>query len=299
MHRFALLGAGLIGLGARHQPCQPSARRTSFSSTTSIQLEPSGWVRAYTGRRQRTILRRRSTRTASTPSSLPRPQTLTPTTCAALPMQELAVQCEEADRPRPGPRHECRPLCREPRHILRWSTSTGVSTVTTRKSNVLSPLGEIGDVELIQLTSRGPAMPPLEYIAVSGGQMRDQTVHFFDSARWISGLDPGRGVRGRLRARRTPSRRSRRRRHLRRHAPTPGGALVQIDSTRRVGYGYDERMEVLGSTGMIEARRQRTGSVSRYQAGHVIDDGMHAPGWFERVQPTYAAAPRPLCALLG
>jgi myo-inositol 2-dehydrogenase / D-chiro-inositol 1-dehydrogenase len=50
--------------------------------------------------------------------------------------------------------------------------------------------GEVGDVELIQLTSRGPAMPPLEYIAVSGGQMRDQTVHFFDLARWISGLDP-------------------------------------------------------------------------------------------------------------
>jgi myo-inositol 2-dehydrogenase / D-chiro-inositol 1-dehydrogenase len=48
-------------------------------------------------------------------------------------------------------------------------------------------------------------------------------------------------------------------------------------------------MEVLGSTGMIEARRHRTGSVSRYQAGYVIDDGMH-PGWFERVQPTYAAA---------
>ena len=50
--------------------------------------------------------------------------------------------------------------------------------------------GEIGSVELIQMTSRGPAMPPLEYVAVSGGQMRDQTVHFFDLARWISGLDP-------------------------------------------------------------------------------------------------------------
>ena len=64
---------------------------------------------------------------------------------------------------------------------------------------------------------------------------------------------------------------------------------MQIDSTRRIGYGYDERIEVLGSSGMIEARRQRTGSVSRYQAGQIIDDGLH-PGWFERVQPTYAAA---------
>jgi len=50
--------------------------------------------------------------------------------------------------------------------------------------------GEIGDLELVQLSSRGPTMPPLIYIAVSGGQMRDQAVHFFDLARWIAGLDP-------------------------------------------------------------------------------------------------------------
>jgi myo-inositol 2-dehydrogenase/D-chiro-inositol 1-dehydrogenase len=37
------------------------------------------------------------------------------------------------------------------------------------------------------------------------------------------------------------------------------------------------------------ARRHRTGAVSRYHAGKVVDDGLH-PGWFERVKPTYAAA---------
>ena len=119
--------------------------------------------------------------------------------------------------------------------------------------------------------------------------MRDQTVHFFDLARWISGLDP-------VEVYATGTALAEPRLADLGDVDTsvvtlrlPGGALVQIDSTRRVGYGYDERMEVLGSTGMIEARRQRIGSVSRYQAGQVIDDGMH-PGWFERVQPTYAAA---------
>ena len=47
----------------------------------------------------------------------------------------------------------------------------------------------IGTVELVQLTARGPAVPALEYVKVSGGQMRDQTVHFFDLARWIAGPD--------------------------------------------------------------------------------------------------------------
>lgn len=149
--------------------------------------------------------------------------------------------------------------------------------------------GEIGDVELIQLSSRGPAMPPLEYIAVSGGQMRDQAVHFFDLARWISGLDP-------VEVFATGSTLAEPRLAAYGDVDTSAvtlrlasGALVQIDCTRRIGYGYDERIEVLGSTGMAEARRHRNGNVSRYTAGKVTDDGLH-PGWFERVKPTYAAA---------
>lgn len=149
--------------------------------------------------------------------------------------------------------------------------------------------GEIGDVELIQLSSRGPSMPPLEYIAVSGGQMRDQAVHFFDLARWISGLDP-------VEVFATGSTLAEPRLADYGDVDTsavtlrlPSGALVQIDCTRRTGYGYDERVEVLGSTGMAEARRHRNGNVSRYTAGKVTDDGLH-PGWFDRVKPTYAAA---------
>jgi myo-inositol 2-dehydrogenase/D-chiro-inositol 1-dehydrogenase len=149
--------------------------------------------------------------------------------------------------------------------------------------------GAVGDVHLIQMTTRGPVLPPLAYIAVSGGQMRDQTVHFFDLARWISGLDPesvfatgSTMVEPRLADHRDVDL----------SAVTlrlPGGALVQIDSARQIGYGYDERIEVLGSTGMVEARRHRTGAVVRYGAGHVVEDGMHA-GWFERVAPSYRAA---------
>jgi myo-inositol 2-dehydrogenase/D-chiro-inositol 1-dehydrogenase len=149
--------------------------------------------------------------------------------------------------------------------------------------------GEVGTVELVQMSTRGPAVPPLTYVAVSGGQMRDQTVHFFDLARWLTGLDPVE-VFAAGSALAEP--------RLVEYADVdtsvvtlrlPGDALVQIDSACRTGYGYDERIEVFGSTGMAEARRQRTGSVSRYSAGRVVDDGMHA-GWFERVRPTYAAA---------
>lgn len=149
--------------------------------------------------------------------------------------------------------------------------------------------GEVGEVELIQLSSRGPALPPLEYIAVSGGQMRDQAVHFLDLACWLADLEPV-SVYAAGSALVDP--------RLVEYGDVDtsvvtvtlaGGALVQIDCVRRTGYGYDERIEVHGSTGMVEARRQRTGGVSRYLAGRRVDDGLH-PGWFERAQPTYAAA---------
>jgi len=149
--------------------------------------------------------------------------------------------------------------------------------------------GEIGAVELVQMSTRGPAVPPLEYIAVSGGQMRDQTVHFFDLARWIVGADPVEVfVSGSVLA--EP--------RLAEYGDVDtslatlrfaSGALAMIDSMRRSSYGYDERIEVVGSLGMVEAKRHRQGMVARYAGTQVVEDGLHA-GWFERVQPTYAAA---------
>lgn len=149
--------------------------------------------------------------------------------------------------------------------------------------------GEVGSIELIQMTSRGPTVPPLEYVKVSGGQLRDQTIHFFDLLRWIAQddpvevhvmgaalADPRVGEAGDvdtsvalLRMR--------------------GGALCQIDSVRRTNYGYDERIEVFGAQGMVESRRQRFRGVSRYHGDTIVEDGLHA-GWFERVESSYYAA---------
>lgn len=149
--------------------------------------------------------------------------------------------------------------------------------------------GDVGAIELVQMSSRGPSLPPLDYLRSSGGQLRDQTVHFFDLARWITGEEPvSVSVTGSAPA--DPS-----------IADSgdvdtsvavltlPSGGLVQIDSVRRTGYGYDERIEVLGSTGLVESRRHSSGNVAVYSADGITTDPLH-DGWFERVRPTYAAA---------
>src|SRR6476659_4604612 len=149
--------------------------------------------------------------------------------------------------------------------------------------------GDVGNLEIIQMTSRGPNLPAISYLATSGGQLRDQTVHFFDLLRWITGdeadevfafgaamVDPKVAAVGDVDTSIVTIRMA-------------SGALCQIDSSRRAGYGYDERIEVFGSKGMIESRRQRARGVSRFLGDKVIEDGLHA-GWFERIEQSYYQA---------
>lgn len=149
--------------------------------------------------------------------------------------------------------------------------------------------GEVGDIELMHLLTRGPQPPPISYVKVSGGQFRDQTIHMFDLARWITRqdpveiyatgaalVDPAIGEAGDVDTSMAV-------------LTMPSGALCQIDSSRRCAYGYDERIEVYGSRGMIESGRKPVREVTRYIGDRIVSDGLHA-GWFERIGPTFAAA---------
>jgi myo-inositol 2-dehydrogenase/D-chiro-inositol 1-dehydrogenase len=149
--------------------------------------------------------------------------------------------------------------------------------------------GKIGKVEMMHLTSRAQEPPPISYVKVSGGQFRDQTIHFFDLARWIAGedpvevyatgaalIDPAIGEAGDVDTSMLILK-------------LPGGALCHIDNSRRSAYGYDERIEVFGSKGMVESERKRRRELSLYTGTKVISDGLY-PGWFERLEATFALA---------
>jgi len=146
--------------------------------------------------------------------------------------------------------------------------------------------GEIGKIEMMHLTSRGPQPPPISYVKVSGGQFRDQTIHFFDLACWLADeapvevyatgaalVDPAIGEAGDIDTSMLILKMA-------------GGAFCHIDNSRRSAYGYDERIEVFGSLGMVQSERKPTREVSLYTGAKVIADGLH-PGWFERMQPSF------------
>ena len=111
--------------------------------------------------------------------------------------------------------------------------------------------GEIGDPQLVRISSRDPAPPPLEYARVSGGLFLDMTVHDFDMARYVTASEVTEVyARGAVQV-------------------TPGlaelgdvdaavitlthenGCLTVIDNSRQAVYGYDQRVEVFGSGGMV------------------------------------------------
>ncbi|WP_136656551.1 inositol 2-dehydrogenase [Nitratireductor sp. XY-223] len=117
--------------------------------------------------------------------------------------------------------------------------------------------GQIGDVELVELTSRDPGPPPAEYIAKSGGIFRDMTIHDFDMARFLLGEEVSRVCAvasvlvdkaiGDLGDYDTASV----------ILETASGRQCVITNSRRATYGYDQRIEVHGSKGMVAAENQR------------------------------------------
>jgi myo-inositol 2-dehydrogenase/D-chiro-inositol 1-dehydrogenase len=128
--------------------------------------------------------------------------------------------------------------------------------------------GEVGQPWRLHIVSRDPAPPPLSYIRTSGGLFVDMAIHDFDMARFLIGaevevdeifattgvlVDPQIGDAGDVDTAVTVMR-------------FANGVIGTIDNSRRAVYGYDQRIEILGSGGMI-------GTSNNYESNAVVSDG--------------------------
>jgi len=117
--------------------------------------------------------------------------------------------------------------------------------------------GKIGEPHVLKITSRDPGPPPEEYLKSSGGIFLDMTIHDFDMARFLVGsevtevfaktnvlIDPVfKKIGDWDTALITLS--------------FENGAIGTIDNSRQAVYGYDQRVEVFGSKGMVAADNNR------------------------------------------
>ena len=124
--------------------------------------------------------------------------------------------------------------------------------------------GRVGEPHIARLSSRDPAPPPVEYIKVSGGIFVDMMIHDFDMARFVVGspvtkvyatgavrIDPAIGEAGDLDTAVVT-------------LTHENGCITVIDNSRQAVYGYDQRMEVLGSTGMAVSENPMKNSAMVY-----------------------------------
>lgn len=130
--------------------------------------------------------------------------------------------------------------------------------------------GEIGRAELLTLTSFDPAPPPISYIKVSGGLFKDMMIHDFDMACWLMGempewvsasgsclVDPAIAEAGDIDTAVVTLHFSE-------------GRLAVIKNSRRAAFGYDQRIELLGSEGMLEAGNMLENTVIRSTGSGVV-----------------------------
>ncbi len=148
--------------------------------------------------------------------------------------------------------------------------------------------GDIGPVELVTITSRDPAPPPISYIERSGGLFRDMMIHDFDMARFLMGeafvrlhavgsalVDPAIGTAGDVDTAAVI-------------LTSASGRICQISNSRRAAYGYDQRIEVHGAKGMLRAENQLESTVE-----FATSDGFARPPaqhfFLERYEAAYLA----------
>ena len=117
--------------------------------------------------------------------------------------------------------------------------------------------GRIGEVEMIQIISRDPGLPPADFIKASGGIFRDMTIHDFDMARFLLGEDPvsvsaTASVLVDSKIAELGDYDS-----VSVILMTQSGKHCSISNSRRAAYGYDQRVEVHGSKGAVAAQNEQ------------------------------------------
>ncbi|MDR2453427.1 MAG: Gfo/Idh/MocA family oxidoreductase [Bifidobacteriaceae bacterium] len=145
--------------------------------------------------------------------------------------------------------------------------------------------GEVGQIQQVAIYARDPEPPPLAYVPTSGGIFRDMSIHDFDMARWLVGdietvyavaqdTDPDLRQAGDfgaavilLQAR--------------------CGAAVTVASSRWCAYGYDQRVEVFGSQGMLQALNQHPTQIAAFTSGATSALGRLKDHYMQRFAEAY------------
>lgn len=132
--------------------------------------------------------------------------------------------------------------------------------------------GKVGEPHLLRIASRDAAPPRIEYVKVSGGIFLDMMSHDFDMARYLVNdeveelyavggvrIDPEIGKAGDVDTAVVTLK-------------FTDGCFGTIDNSRQAVYGYDQRVEVFGSKGMVSTEKNTPNSPRLRKSETVQED---------------------------
>ena len=138
-----------------------------------------------------------------------------------------------------------------------------------RKTYEMVRAGKIGDPQIVKITSRDPDLLPHDLILRIGTLIFDFTMHDFDMARYMMGsevvevyakgntlIDPTLKNINDVDT-------------LVIVLQFANGGYAIIDNSRKAVYGYDQRVEVFGSKGMLKAENYNASTVEYYNEDSV------------------------------
>ena len=114
---------------------------------------------------------------------------------------------------------------------------------------------KVGQLQMLRVTSRDSPLPTIDYISKSNGIFHDCIVHDFDMLRFITGKDPveiftlGSSFVEEIKALNDLD-------NVLVALKYDNGMIASIDVNRFASYGYDQRIEVFGSEGMLQAENR-------------------------------------------
>ena len=154
--------------------------------------------------------------------------------------------------------------------------------------------GKIGEPHILKITSRDPNPPSPQYVTVSGGMFLDMTIHDFDMARFIVGseveevyvvsavlVDQAIGKAGDVDTAIITLR-------------FKNGCLGVIDNSRKAVYGYDQRVEIFGSKGMVNVENNKPDN-HRYYAAENISESLPLNFFMTRYTEAYSIEMKEFC----
>lgn len=147
----------------------------------------------------------------------------------------------------------------------------------------------IGSVEMVHMMARDAQPPPVDYVNVSGGFLRDKTIHYFDLLCWLTGqapvevqatgaclVDQRIGELGDVDT-------------VMVTLKMPNGALCHITNGRRSAFGVHERVEIYGAFGLLQWDPGQNKQIAQAtESGILLSPAEPAATYFR--QETFAAA---------